>query len=297
MSNPKSAAWYGGGISTITGDQPGIGDIFYIDGTNGLDTNSGLTPDLPVLTLTYALSLCTNGANDYIIVLGYPGAAAGETWPVAVDKSKVHIIGTPAQAAPSPLVNAPADTACFTVSASNVEISGIEFSCGATAACIDTSGAIWKLNVHDNFFGWQDAGQDGIRLSAGTDDCPSCHIHHNLFGNKLTRDGIRIHHNSTRTVIEDNVFIGIASGGIGVNVVATAGSSALAAVNDNHFTVADAATGEAITFAAGSIDCQVQGNMAGQGVVAMGNVPYRDLGACHWGLNYYDIQGIMPVTV
>lgn len=295
MSNPKSPAWYGGGISTIAGDQPGIGDIFYVDGSNGDDTNDGLTPDTPVLLLTYALSLCTNGANDYIIVLGYPGAAAGETWPVAVDKSKVHIIGTPAQAAPSPFINTPADTDAFTVSASNVEIAGLEFSCGATGACIITSGGVWKLNVHHNYFCWQDAGQDAIQLSDGTDDCPHCWIHDNWFGDKFTQYGIWIPYNSTRSVIERNGFLGVPSGGIGVFV--DQAGTAVGAINDNTFVVADAATGEAITLIAGTTSTMVFGNRTGQGVVAMGNVPYRDLGANNWGINYYDIQGIMPVTV
>jgi hypothetical protein len=295
MSNPKSPAWYGGGISTITGDQPGIGTIFYVDGTNGSNSNTGLRPDVPVLTLTYALSLCVNGNNDYIIVLGYPGAASGEAWPVVVNKAKVHIIGTPSQASPSPLINAPADTDCFSVTGSNVEIAGLEFTAGATSACISTNAAIWKLNVHHNYFGWQDAAQDGIRLSDGTNDCPQCWIHDNYFGDKLTRYGIWISYNSTRTIIERNVFLGVASGGIGVYV--DQAGAAVGAILDNTFVVADAATGEAITLIAGTASTMVFGNRAGQSNVAMTLVPYRDLGSNNFGINYYDIRAIMPVTV
>lgn len=228
-------------------------------------------------------------------MLGYPGAAAGETWPIAMTKSKVHLIGTMSQASPSPLINAPADTDCVVVTASNCEIAGLEFTAGATGACITVSGLTWKTNIHDNWFGWQDAAQDGIRLSAGTDDTPQSMIRNNWFGEKLTRDGIRVTFNSTRTVIKDNVFLGVASGAIGINVVNTMANGSIL---NNVFKVADAATGEAITFAAtatdGTIVCD---NRALQANVAMANVPYRDLGSNHFGLNYYGLLAIMPVTV
>ena len=296
MANPKSAAWYGGGVMPVI-NQPGAGKSIYVEGTSGLNTNDGLTPETPVLTLTYALSLATANANDYIFVLGYPGAAVGETWPIAVNKSKVHIIGTPTQAAPSPLFNAPADTACFLISVSNVEVSGIEFSAGASHGCIETSGGAWKGNVHDCFFGWQDAGMYGIWLSNDTDlaDCPHWWIHDNKFGDKLTDHNIYIMYNSTRTIIEDNLFLGVASGKIGI-FVDQAGAN-VGAILNNVFKVADAATGEAITFIAGTVGTLVDGNSAFQDNTAIGNNPYRDLGANHWGNNVYGITASMPVTV
>ena len=77
--NPKDAAWYGGNLVSFI--MPNAGDVYYVDGTNGSNSNDGLSRDMPVLTLTYALSLCTAGNEDYIIVLGYPSAgAAGEAW-------------------------------------------------------------------------------------------------------------------------------------------------------------------------------------------------------------------------
>ncbi len=73
--------------------------------------------------------------------------------------------------------------------------------------------------------------------------------------------------------------------------------AAVGAILDTTFTCADAATGEAITFIAGTAGCTIAGNRAGEGVVAITEVPYRDLGANNWGLNYYGISAIMPVTV
>jgi hypothetical protein len=298
MSNPKSPAWYGGGISTICGDQPGIGDVFYVDGTNGLDTNDGLTPSTPVLTITYALSLCTAGENDYIIVLGYPGDAGEAVWPIPVNVSKVHIIGTPAQAAPSPFINATGNFGCFTISASNVEIAGLEFSCGVSAAeaCIATSGGVWKGHIHHNFFAWQDAAVHGIYLSNDTDsvDCPHWHIHDNRFGDKMTGHNIFIAYNSTRTIIEDNLFFGVASGASGI-YVDQAGAN-VGAILDNVFKVADAGDGEAIEFVAGTAGTVVSGNVALEGTVAMTQEPYRDLGSNHWGVNWKTNAVDLPKT-
>lgn len=293
-ANPKTPAWYGGGISLITGAQPGHGTIYYVDGTNGLNTNDGLAFDSAFLTITYAISQCTAGVNDYIMVVGYPGAAVGETWPIAMTVSKVHLIGTPAQANPSPLITPVGDVDAIVVSASNCEISGLEINAGATAACISVSGVTWKTHIHDCWFAWQGSGQDGIRLSAGTDDAPSAYIHHNRFGMGLTRNGIRVVFNSTRSIIEDNLFVDVPSGAVGI---LTVNEFANGVILNNKFQVADAANGEAITLVATTNNCTVDGNVAMQGVVAMANNGFRDLGASHWGWNVSSITAALPVTV
>jgi len=291
MANPKSSAWYGGGTVGITGEQPSMGQSLYVSGT-GVDTNPG-TRELPFLTITAAIAACVAGADDYIFVLGYAGAGT-ETWPIPMTKSKVHVIGTPAQANPSPLIVPSGDTDAFTVTASNCEISGLEISAGATGCGISVEGVTWKTHIHDCWFAWQGTGQDGIRLSAGTDDAPSAHIHNNYFGMGLTRNGIRVVFNSTRSIIEDNIFCDVPTGAVGILVV---NEFANAVILNNKFQVADAATGEAITLPATCNNCFVDGNVAGQGVVQMANVPFRDLGANHWGNNIYSIIAIMPVTV
>ena len=47
--------------------------VFFVDGTSTVGddnaANQGQTPDTPLLTITKALSLCTDGANDYIFVM------------------------------------------------------------------------------------------------------------------------------------------------------------------------------------------------------------------------------------
>jgi hypothetical protein len=107
MANPKSSSWYGASTSGITGKQPSAGSEFFVSGT-GLDTNPG-TRELPFLTITAAIAAAVAGNDDYIYVLGYAGAGT-ETWPIPMTKSKVHVIGTPAQANPSPLIVPSGDT-------------------------------------------------------------------------------------------------------------------------------------------------------------------------------------------
>jgi hypothetical protein len=292
MTNPKDPSWYSGGLTGPQFDQPGMGATFYVDGSNGLDTNPG-TNDLPFLTITAAIAACTAGANDYIIVKAYPNPAPGtETFPIAMTKSKVHLIGTMSQASPSPYINPPADTHCIAVTASNCEIAGFELGAGATKACIDISGVTWKTNVHHCWMGWQDTCLNGVILSAGTDDAPQSWIHDNFFGINITGTNLYVTFNSTRSLIERNTFIGVATLGIHVdNTIANA------VIRDNFFRVPDSATGEAITLDATAADgAMLYGNQAMQGAVAMGNVAFRDLGTNHWGLNYVDITATMPVT-
>jgi hypothetical protein len=272
----------------------GAGNFYYVNGYTGNDTNSGYSPDAPFLTITKAISMCTANNHDYVIVMRYPSAgAAGETWPLALSVETMHLIGCN-QAGASPLAwLAPTgDTAAITLSAGGIEVAGFDVRGGATHGCIENSGTVWRAHIHHCEFGRIGAGQDGIRMT-GAVDCPHWLIEDCIFGNNLTRSGIYITHNSTRTGIRRNLFHGCA--GVAVNVVNT---FALGQILDNQFRVADLATGEAVTLAATATDgAFISGNTTGQGVVAMGNVPYRDLGANHWGLNYYGLLAIMPVTV
>lgn len=272
----------------------GSGNVYYVNGYTGDDTNDGFTPDTPFLTFARAVSKCTAHNHDYIIVLRYPSAGAtGETFPIVLSVETMHVIGANvAGSDPTCWVAAAADTAVFTITAGTVELAGFDIRGGATHGCIENVSTVWRAHIHHNTFGRQGAGQDGVRMT-GAVDCPHWLIEHNIFGNNLTRSGVYIVHNSTRSQISNNLFHGCA--GVAIHVVNTL---ALGQILDNRFRVADSGTGEAITLAATATDdVFIDGNRTGQGVVAMANVPYRDLGANHWGLNYYDIQGIMPVTV
>ncbi len=272
--------------------EPQVGNIFYVGGTGAADTNTGADPAHPLKTITHAIVHCTTNMNDVIVVVAV--SAADETFPITVNKSKVHIIGSSFNTGIGRGLTPVGDTACFLVTGDKVEIAGMELAAGAAHACIETNPAAqsWGLHVHHCDFGWMSAGRDGILLPAGFDSV-QCLIHDNRFNDKLTRDGIRIEQNSTRGAIWNNQFRGV--GGIGINLQALC--TDIFAIHDNVFRVADSVDGEGITCNANSLGAMIWGNVGMQGVAAMTKVPYRDLGANHWGINYYDIRAIMPVTV
>lgn len=270
------------------------GAVFYVDVNHGNanDSNDGTDPDAPLRTITQALVQCTSNAEDTISVNAFTNAL--ETWPIAITKHKVHLMSSFYDFGVGRTITPPGDTAGIYVTGDKVEIAGFEIGSGATHGCIEVSTAAqsWGLHVHDCRFGWMTAAQDGIRMTGAVDKVQFL-IHDNEFNDKLTRDGIRIEQNSTRSEIWGNVFRGV--GGIGIDLITLC--TDIYAIHDNIFRVADGATGEAITCNINSVGCMFWGNKACQGVVAMGNVPFRDLGANHWGLNYYGLLAIMPVTV
>jgi len=278
-----------------------VGNIFFLDGIAGVDTNHGRSLYFPLLTYTEALLQCVNDNNDYIIVLDYwsPGT---ETWPIAVNKSMVHIIGLEFESVNWAVVVPGGDNPSFNVTAHYVEIAHLEIGAGATMGAIHVgSGAgIWGLNAHHCSFGWSHTtGQDGIRNPAGG-DAPYLNAYACRFGQGLTRDGIRIEHNATRGRLgvpgkPSNIFDRV--GGIGIHVT---GPAVLEGVFDNRHILAADVAGGAITFInPGSSQAFIDGNRCGFGNQPADflNNPYRDLGNNHWGVNWKQAATVLPAVV
>jgi hypothetical protein len=287
MANPKSAIWYGGGTgSYVQCANPGT--AFYVDGTNGLDTNDGLTPSAPFLTVTAALAACTSGANDYVFILDYPSTAPGtETFPIALTKSHVHLIGVPDEASQRNVClfcqTGGVNTLELGADADDCEIAGIEFG-ATTAACILASAGTpftCRVYIHHCEFGWIRTCQDGLHIQAGGADTPHWLVEHNRFGENCTRAGIYNNYNSTRSFYRNN-FFKVASGAVGIHLAGLCTGHIF--VLDNYFQVTDNAAGEAITTSATATG-MATGNVACQGKVAMGNIPWVDGGSFDWGWN------------
>jgi len=290
MGNPKSPAWYGGGLASALRPGANFGTVYYIDGT-GPDTNDGLTPQTPLASFKAALALCTSQRNDTIVVLDY-WAAATEDWPIVVDKEMVHVIGVQASGAPWPQINPPGDTAAFNVTAQGVEISGLSVHGGATHGAVEIGAAIWGTEIHNCWFGETGACQDGIRVVAPF-DAAYLHIHHNRFGGLITRYGIGILHNATRGMINDNVFHANADVCIKCDIDFAEGW-----ILDNTFGMLADVAGDAITL---DVTCDggvtIAGNRAHFGDTVMAQNPYLDSaagGSNHWGLNYAGILATFP---
>ena len=282
----------------------GIGKVFYVDAAVGSNGNDGDDPKRPLLTIQYALSLCVNYRDDYIIVLNTNGGAS-ESFPITVTKSRVHIIGLDVLNGIYPRLSADVygDTAAFLLCEATsdatggeggyFEIAGFRISGGATHGAIEfptvvPAGATLKGRgvIRNNWIGRVHAAQDGIRIPAVT-DVPELVIEDNVFGAAITRDGIRVEHNSTRTIIRRNLFrVGV----IGINVP---GHIASGWILSNRFVCSSVLAGTAITLT-NSDGIFVDDNRAQIGKTAMGVIPYVDGGANHWGVNYQDIVAVLP---
>ena len=236
------------------------------------------------------MDLCTDaaGQHDMIVVLRWPSADPGETWPIAVDVETVHILGAGLfDASVSCWVAPPLDTAAFLVSKNGVEIAGFDLAAGAAHACIENSGSVWRGHIHHNDFALQRTAQDGIHLGIGSVDCPHWLIEDNTFGeffDNISRAGIYCSHNMTRSVIRNNYFrVDTDNNQIGVHMQGLCTGNMF--ILDNFFMVPDNMAGEAITTSA-TAQGLAAGNIAAQGKANMGNIPWVDGGAFSWAGNY-----------
>jgi hypothetical protein len=295
----KLKAFYPGQWGVLGSDAPlGLrtdtrSTVFYVDSGHARtsDLNDGTDPDNPMTTITAALVRVTTNANDYIIVRQITNAS--ETFPITITKNRVHLVSTFYRLGHGPEIRPVADTAGIQLNADNVEIAGFEINGGNSAGCIqaNAAGATWGADIHHCRFGWQaTTPQDGIRMT-GAVDKPHWTIHDNWFNDKISRDGIRIEQNSTRSEIWNNVFR--CPTGIGINLVTLC--TDIYAVHDNIFRVAAATQGDAISCNVNSLGCMFWGNQAMYLGAAPGANPYEDLGANHWGVNWTGDAVTYPV--
>ena len=286
MPNPKSPAWYGGGLASVLRPGANQGSVFYVDGT-GPDTNDGLTPTTPLASFLAALALCTNDRNDTIVVLDY-WAAGTEAWPITVNKSMVSIIGVPLGGGMWPQINPTGDVPGLLITAAGVEVCNLSVNGGVGSGCIEMSPApVWGIEVHHCFFGETGTGQDGVRMEGPYAKVWACR-----FGHGLTRDGVRVGSNATRGMVgapglEPNWFRGVP--GVAINVT---NEFAQGGIFDNRISIPANTAGDAITLALGAVGIHVDGNSAAFGETAAGhNNPYLDNNAADlntWGANYWN---------
>lgn len=268
--------------------------VFYVDSGHARTSNNndGTDPDNPMQTVTAALARCTANANDFVIVRQMTNAL--ETFPITMSVNRVHLLSTFYRFGHGPEIRPVADTAGVLISADNVEIAGFEINGGATAGCIDVkvASATWGADIHHCRFGFQTGGQDGIRMG-GAVDKPHWTIHDNWFNIGLTRDGIRIDQNSTRSVIWNNRFRMLDGAGVGINLVTLC--TDIYGVFNNVFKVNGAVQGDAITCNVNSTGCMFDGNVGMDAGAAPAQIPFLDLGTNDWGVNWMGDAVAYPV--
>ena len=116
------------------------GATFYVDGATGVNTNDGLSWAKPVLTITYALSLCTTNKGDKIIVR--PGTYSEN---VSVTKNKISIIAAvPSGNSKRVVVSAAAGKALTLSQVTGFFAKGISFYAAASDAVLtDGEGSLF----------------------------------------------------------------------------------------------------------------------------------------------------------
>ena len=130
------AKWLPQDIAGMIG-LPYIGNVYYIDPTNGLDTNGGMSHSDAFKTLTAAYNAVTDNNHDVIVLTpGGVGSGTGTTETAAITWSKnlVHLVGNVAPTMSSSRARIACSTAnispFITVSGSGNSFHNIQISTG-----------------------------------------------------------------------------------------------------------------------------------------------------------------------
>ena len=273
-----------------------VGNVYYVHGFDGSDTQDGETPSTPLKTITAALAKCVNDHDDYIFVMDGWDQDGGV---VSVNKHRVHIIGVGNALSSYVMQKATGDAYIFTVSGDYCEIAGFVLGGGSTAGGIQCNGSL-GLWVHDCLFGGNDVGDTpkyGIVGVGGTVNAYMV-LEKNLFtGSGGTSQGTisdtGIYFPSTNvcrsTVVRNNIFGQLPTRAIYLNDMY--GGFVL----DNRIACDEDADGAAIYMGGTSRGTLIDGNRANFGKTLMARNPYVDLSSLNcWGVNYRGIAPILP---
>lgn len=284
---PKGPSHYLGGLSNYLISGANLGAIFYVDGCAGSDSNTGLTPDQPLLTIAAALGMCTNDSNDTIVVLDYYNMEGGAA--VTINKSKVTLIGSEGGSRDRSwtCMNATADTTCLIVAANDVRIHQFYFDAGVSHGGIEFSGAKCRIGVYDCWFG---TGAYGVYSAAGGVGF-SLEVANCFFCQALTSHSIYINDDPAFFFIHNNYFD--QAQGDAINVQMGGGGR----ICDNTIACGADAQGRGITLGASVYRCLCARNVANFGDADMAANPFEDGAAAdtnHWMANYKGITLIQP---
>lgn len=287
--NRKPPPFYNGGLGSVLRAGANRGQTFYVNGTDwgdGDNGNDGLRPDTPFLTLTYALAQCTDEEFDTIVVVDY-WTPTGETWPIAVDKRQVTILGAPGGSYDRwACVHPSGNTAAFEIQAAGVRIVDFYIDAGAAHAGIEYSGTPERTGVYGCSFMSGTYGVDmGVNEAGFGAVVEDCH-----FSTYLTAGGIIVG-NQTRARVKNCVFM--RTGGVAIEVT---NSAPYSQILDNRIAMNANTAGRAITLAANTVEIMVDGNSAFWGET-VGQNPYLDNAAADvncWGVNYHGNTMVLP---
>jgi hypothetical protein len=311
-TNPDVVALYNNLYHRLEGARmnarQGKGNIYFVNGgadgvTAGLDTNNGLTPATPFLTIAHAISQCVDRNDDFIYCWNTYNQ---DTFPITLTLSKVHIIGIASPNGQMPALEGQGDNAAaftFGIGVEGCEIAGFNMSAGAAHACIEFVGGNNQTWIHNCTFGhyWFGGGQDGILFAASN---VGVIIEDNWFYGekgpvgKLTRYGIvNLTGSLYQSTIRNNTFVMVNDGAIwmgGTNGEVDIVHNLIALGQDDQ-------AGRAILLGPACTGFLVAQNEAGFGPTAFVTfAPYHDMAggtANHWMSNQAQDQWVFADEV
>lgn len=281
----------GGGGDDALPYGAGIGNIYYVDGTNGADTSDGLTQDTAFKTITRAVSACTANNHDVIYILSYPAAGAtGETWPIDISKATTAVVGAMRGGRPAAWISASRGaqgTNAINVTANYVTLKSLEIGGDNTYYSVQITAGVTGTRIEGCWIGASSICNDtdlGIGLSAAG-DAPHTLIINNVFGPYITDTAIKLdgQKNMTRGWIIGNVFRKCQNYGIYI----TCDGHDIGGIVGNYFQLyADDTAGGAIYMSATAPNnCLVAHNRAAFGTDKLRYAPF-----------YFQAQGSMTIA-
>lgn len=165
---PMYSRWTGGQLVMYPGDA-GPGTEFFVDSTNGLDTNSGVDWENALATIDAAVNKCTASNGDKIIVAPFHAENLAADSAVDVDVAGVTVIGV-RFGRHMPTLDATAAAGDFKLAAANCTMQNIRITGGidATTGVIEVSAADCAI-IDCEFRDVTGQATDTIITTAGAD--------------------------------------------------------------------------------------------------------------------------------
>ena len=133
---------------------PYVGNIYYVDPTNGADTYGGTDPQAAFKTLTKAYNTVTDNHHDVIVIIpGGVGTGTGtvETAAITWSKNLTHLVGNVAPTMFSSRARVTTATASLspfiTISGSGNSFHNVQFTAGVSTDLI-----LFRVSGHRNYF-------------------------------------------------------------------------------------------------------------------------------------------------
>lgn len=187
---------------------------YTVDGRSysASDNNDGLSPERAVLTLDYAVGLCTDNAGDVIVLLN-----GAHSWSasVAVDVAGITITGLPGGKGHPGYKRASITTTAsdevINVTAADVEIAHLMVIPVTTKTGIDYTAGADRLYVHDCAFDLYTAaantGTKGIASTSAIINCDRLWIENNYFESDGAQGPAIDVGDSNKYYVRNNIFV------------------------------------------------------------------------------------------